>query len=440
MAATWFTGFEYGLATPSVNGTGLIDAITGACTIRDDTGIPHTGTYALRTVSGAATLSYISRNIAAGRTYVGRFYIYMTTLPSTDRIIFSITTTGHKIQILWDVTQVSFSIGIDGATTQLGTVTVALNTWYCVDIKAITSANPWLIDWQIDSVAQTQLSYAHAAEDMSVIDFGIRTVGTLTAWYDDIIHGVTSGDYPYGPGGTWGLRPNADGVHNNAANIMEDSAGNDIDGATYFAWSKLDEDPWVSTANSDYIRQTGNGAANYCEIVFSDVPSTPYSYLGVIGLLEYASATTTANTGGCILTGGAAAADTLWGASGALADYSETSAYYKFKVMGPPLGGWGDATVNGVKSRFGYSDDADPDPYWLAIMLEVAYGFAPSSMLVSNAGFVIEYDNTTRDHRVSNIGLGVEYIPDAQLRVSNVGLIVEYVTYAWVPGPAVWIT
>jgi hypothetical protein len=408
-----------------VSGTGLIDAITGACTIvAPPAGFtPHTGSYVLRTAPTAAVLAYISRNMTAGQTFVGRFYInFPAALPASDRIIFSITTVGHKIQISYDVTQVSFSIGIDGATTQLGTVTVALNTWYYIDIKAVTSANPWLIDWQIDGVAQTQLSYAHAAENMSVIDYGLRTVGALTVYYDDFVHSVTAADYPIGPGGTYGLRPNADGVHNNAANIMENAAGTDIDGTP--AWNLLDENPWVTGAASDYVRQTAIGAANYCEIQFADLLDNMRDIIGVDSLLQYASAAATANTGGCIIRDGATQT-TLWGIAGALADYSEITSFFKHAIVAFS-GAITKALVDGLRSRFGYSDDADPDPYWLAIMLEVGYRFPASSMLMTNSAIMIEEKETTAQMRITNASIQIEEKETTpQIRITNAAIMLE---------------
>jgi len=277
----WFTGFEYGLAAPSANGVGLIDAIVGGCTITSDSsfGIPNSGTYFLKCTATAGALAYISRNITAGQTFVGRFYFKFLALPAADRIIFSITTVGHKIQITYDQSINSLALGIDGAVTTPALSTMAIETWYCIDIKAVTSANPWLTDWQIDSIAQTQNSYAHAAENMSVVDYGLRTLGANSAYYDDLIHSLTAADYPIGVGGTYGLRPDSDGVHNNAANVMENSAGTDIDGTP--AWSLLNRAPWSSTI-SNYVRQNAIGAANYCEINFADVNPQP-TYIGVEG-------------------------------------------------------------------------------------------------------------------------------------------------------------
>lgn len=416
----WLTGFEYGLATPSVNGGGLIDAITGACTIQ---AAPHTGDYSLRCVSTAGATAYVTRNFAAGTMFVARFYINFALLPVSDKTIFSIATVGHTITVLWDVTQTSFSIGVDGATTQLGSVTVAKETWYCIDVKADTSANPWLVDWQIETTAQVQLSYVHASENMSSASYGYLTTGGWTAYWDDIVHSVTSGDYPIGRGGTIGLRPDSDGVHNNAANTLENSAGTDIDGTP--AWSILDENPWASSIASDYVKQSTIGAARYCEINFA-AGGGPI-FIGVEGLLEYGASGTAANTGGCIILDSAATATTIWGAPGALADYSETSAFYKNALITVPAGGWTTAEIAALKCRFGYSDDVTDVPRWVAIMLEVAYTIPENVVAMTNAAEEVEWKIETDTVRMTNAAEEIEWLPTIDnVRMTNAAIMVEW--------------
>lgn len=425
----WITGFEYGLRDLSANGGGLCDAVTGNCATNNsftNDGLPNSGDYFLRVSAGGAALAYISRNFTAGQVFVGRFYVKFMNLPTSDRIVFSITTVGHKIQILWDWSQTSFSVGVDGATTQLGSVTVASDNWYCIDIKAVTSANPWLVDWQIDSVAQTQLSYAHAAENMSVADYGLRTLGAQNAYYDDIIHSLTSGDYPLGLGGTFGLRPSSDGVHNNAANTLENSGGTDIDGTP--AWNLLDEKPWSLSITGDYIRQATIGAANYCEINFEDMPGgMDVGFFGVEGLLEYGASGTAANTGACIIRDGATETG-VWGTPAAPTDYSETSAFYKHAIVTPAAAPWTQATIDGLQCRFGYSTDVTDQPRWVAIMLEVAYVLPPDSILMTNASVGIEEQETTPQMRVTNASIEIEQVETtSQIRITNAAIIIEII-------------
>jgi hypothetical protein len=166
---------------------------------------------------------------------------------------------------------------------------------------------------------------------------------------------------------------------------MEDSAGNDIHATNFPAFGYLDESPWVSTYNSDYVRQTTTDTAAYCEINFADTAQT--TILGAAALLQYASATDAACTGGCTITNEDATVTTLWGAVGALASYRTALVSSYISVIQPnPAGGWDAAAVNALKCRFGYSGDANPDPYWLAIMLEVAYS-ENTTLTVSPAAF-----------------------------------------------------
>jgi hypothetical protein len=55
-----------------------------------------------------------------------------------------------------------------------------------------------------------------------------------------------------------------------------------------------------------------------------------------------------------------------------LADYSDGSTgspWYKSVMIAGVID---KATVENLKARMGYSDDANPDPYWINIMVEVA--------------------------------------------------------------------
>lgn len=373
----WLTGFEYGLATLVTSGAGLTDVISGT-ELAVQTAVKRSGSYALQVNPAGLTQTRILRALATPTYVVGRVYIRFGTLPSPEdtAFIWATSTAGVGFAINVEGTAAHrIYARVEGGTVQYGPE-IVVDTWYRVDMKGYCNhATTQTLDWQVDGVSQTQATLVTAATTFTFFVIGNNGNNSANTYFDDIIVSTTSSDYPIGAGLIEGLRPSADGTHDNAANIMEDVDGNDIDGITYMAFDKLDESPWISTANADYVRQTDIGAANYCEIVF---PDTAYSRItGVVALLQYASASTSANTGGCIIIDEDATLTTVWGVAGALADYSETSAFYKFKVLPTPAGGWDAAAVNALKCRFGYSDDADPDVYWLAIMLEVSVATAP---------------------------------------------------------------
>jgi hypothetical protein len=395
----WITGFEYGLATPVISGGGLCEAVTGAPTIQATT--KRTGGYALRIyAAGTAAITSIGKTIA-GTVTVGSVYFLWHTAPSAAvRILRFPVAAGSGPTIYFDPADSKIYPYISTAGVKSAALTV--DTWYRIDWKADVSTGTSTLDVQLDGAAITQKTLVQTATTFSGLYVGFIDAVTGEVFYDDLIASSTTGDYPIGAHAVVGLRPNADGTHNNAANIMEDSAGNDIDGSTYYAYDKLDESPWITTANADYVRQTAVGTGNYCEIQFEDTAQA--TILGAMALLQYAAATATACTGATIIRDSNAQVTNLYGTTATPADMSETTAFYKSVVVALPSGGWTTAHVNALRCRFGYSDDAAPDPYWLAVMLEVAYstGGSPYTMPAAQAAFALagQADNLLFGHRL----------------------------------------
>jgi len=368
---TWATGFEHGLATPVTSGGGLFDYVTGTALAVGATAA-RTGSYGLR-IYPTTTATSIGKLVAGTPTYVvGRVYVRFATKPSaTTDIIWQVC--GTPIFTISFVQSTSkFRAQITGGTSQAGP-DVVVDTWYRIDFRFYCGGTTWTIDWQVDGVDQTQATLG--GQSASTFTTGTR-IGcgdaiTMDMYVDDVARSETSGDYPIGAGGVIGLRPNADGTHNNAANIMELSDGTDIKnangGAAVTAWDVLDEDPWITTANADYVKQSGIEATKYCEINFADTTETVIH--GVRAIQQDASSGPAANNAKTYILDSDAQSTTLY--SG---DVSNTSAYYRSVQVATPSGGWTQAYVNSLKCRFGYSSDVTDIPYWLAIMLEVAYG------------------------------------------------------------------
>jgi hypothetical protein len=369
----WLTGFEYGVATPVTNGSGIADWVDGTPTIQDT--IKRSGSYALKIDPTAATEA-ISKNISGTPTIVvGRFYFYFGTLPSAtiDRI-FSVDTTAYYIHCAFgydqSVNKLYANIGSSGDT--YWATTLAVDTWYRVDFRANCSGTTWTMDWQVNGVAQTQVSiFVGAADTFATTNVGVQDTGTCVLYFDDIVMSATTGDYPIGAGQVDALLPTSDGTHNNSANVMEDASGNDIDGATYFAYQQVDEVPMSETTTR--IQQSTAGTTKYVEIQFADQASAYTAYHGVIGILAYMSASTATNQGGCVVRDNTGTETPIWGNSAARADYSESSMYYKSAIVTVPAGGWTQAEINALRARMGYSNDVSPVPYWCNLLLEVAH-------------------------------------------------------------------
>ena len=120
---TWLTGFEYGLGNMSANGGGLCDAVLNTCKVSLVGGAfppAHSvGQYILQCAPSNSVKAFITKNIpGTPNIIVHRFYInFGDTLPVGDIVVYSLTTTGHKVQVSWKSADAKFYIGIDGALT-----------------------------------------------------------------------------------------------------------------------------------------------------------------------------------------------------------------------------------------------------------------------------------------------------------------------------------
>jgi hypothetical protein len=259
---------------------------------------------------------------------------------------------------------------------------LSLSTWYRIawklDISIATSTLLVVVydsnDTQIDSLTAT---LAQPATNATYFQWGWSTSVTGDMYIDDIVCSSTGSEHPLPNMSIAALKPASDGTHNAGTDVMEDNAGTDIGVTT--AYDKINSIPPDSTT---YIRQAAVGTTGtYAEVLFEDLSPSHSAVLGAIAVLSYTSETTTANNGGCVASKDSFSSQTtIWGASGALSDYSDGSTsdlFYKSAII---AGVVDDTTVNSLKARLGYSGDATPDPYWVDLMIEVAYIAGASSV------------------------------------------------------------
>lgn len=104
--------------------------------------------------------------------------------------------------------------GIDGATHKFGwvngtaqtmdslsTVTPNAGQWYRLDVRLSQTVKPWVIDYQFDGVAETQITYPSLPSTTNGVYLGHTTGFTVPVQvnYDDAAVSQTSADYPIGP-------------------------------------------------------------------------------------------------------------------------------------------------------------------------------------------------------------------------------------------------
>lgn len=372
------TGFEGWPATLSTNGNGLCQSISGTGLSVQST-IVRSGSYALKSINSsnynyfqAPTSIYSSPTVI-----VVRFYVHFSSWNSVDNEIFwcAVAAGGNlalKVRSSTHKVYARFTGLADGNEVNL---TMSLDTWYRVEAKFDVSANPSKIDVQVavgdgSATTATQSTYAQAATTFTTHAIGSTNGDTFTVYYDDVETSVTGGDYPIGAGAVESLVPSGAGTSNNPSNYLLDNGAVAVNDSTNPAYVELDELPIGGT--TDYIYQSDTAVGDYAEVTFADTSNTTIH--GVRAILAYTSASTTANNGQTRIRDAAGQETTVYNG-----DMSESSVFYKSIQVATPAAGWTQATVNGLLGRIGYSSDANPDPYWQSLILEVAYvaGEAP---------------------------------------------------------------
>ena len=248
--------------------------------------------------------------------------------------------------------------------------TISAGAWVRLDVRLVANTNPRTAAWQVDGVAQADVSFAGTASTVRALRLG-STVGAdvYTVNFDDVMASATASDYPIGEGSVLPLRPDGVGTHNVPGSFLHDD-GSAIDAATH---QRLDDDPLTSSA--DYVRQQVAGAASYVELTLGDTSATCVT--AVAGIVAYHSASSARNRGKSSIFDGATERILFNG------DMSEVGLFYRSAIVAR-AGGWTTAAVNGLRARIGYSTDVSPLPYWDALLLEVGTGVsAPATVTVT---------------------------------------------------------
>jgi hypothetical protein len=236
---------------------------------------------------------------------------------------------------------------------------VSASTWYVIDLRYDMRNNPNLADWRINGVAQTQVSRAAAATTANGFGLGSTTNPSVyTANFDDIFVANQATAYPVGDGKIIGLVPNGVGTHSGATNFRNDD-GTAIDANS---WQRLDEVPMTSITY--YVRQQANSGTSYLEFGLGNTTETCIREISAV--LAYHGASNAANNGKGSIFDGATESIMFSG------DMGSNTIRYANVIATPASAPWSQTTVGGLLARVGYSTDTSPNPYWDAIMLEVA--------------------------------------------------------------------
>jgi hypothetical protein len=353
-SAVWLTGFEHGVV--SAAGGGVFTTLTGAPTA--DNATFRSGAYSLRIAdgSGASTINGL-RTFTGASIVVARFAVRLNTLPGVSSNLVYVDS-GTDLVFGYDQPSQKFFLNL-GTSTATSASTVNAGTWYVIDLRYDLRANPHLGDWRVDGAAQTQVTRAAAASTATGFGLGATTNASVyTANFDDVLVANQAKAYPIGNGKVVRLIPDGVGTHNTSGDFRDD----DNSAIDANSWQRIDDVPMTPT--TDYVLQASNGGTSYLEFTFGNTTETCIREISA--LVAYRSATNTANTGKTSVFDGATESVVYSG------DMSDTAIQYKNILLTPAAATWTQSAVNGLFARVGYASDANPDPYWDSLLLELA--------------------------------------------------------------------
>lgn len=412
MTPLFCCGFECGLLRPvaeAPTGVPHWQRQSGVGTAAIDTTTVNNGDRSLQIVSsgvqGWCTHPITSTNIGVLRAY---FYHDETDDPANLVFLGFFTATsvtvglarlnGGQYVLAWQVAG-----GTINAGTNFGTLTTG---WHCVDLRVNTSANPWVINGQIDGVAMTTYSPAEGATTFANISLGWIPTRTATFYYDDVVYSATTGDYPIGTGRVLHFVPTADGTHNIAgANDYErNGSGVDILNSTTDAYQLIDDVP-MNISVSDYINMVAPTANSYTEHIFGPAPgvSTPSDAPRAVEVIAsiHQAGTGTGNMQINLVDNGTEGI--VYNASGVA---GVTTIIHKTAQFSDPpsaatswvMGGGGNGDFSALRIRFDATGtaDANPDQFLDSIMIEAEFPLAtPTTFTIKDiicGGMVIPFD------------------------------------------------
>jgi hypothetical protein len=181
-----------------------------------------------------------------------------------------------------------------------------------------------------------------------------------TAYFDDVVISLNSADFPIGDINISPIKPDGMGTNVNPGSF-EHYNTNPISATS---WQTLTETPMDTNVGS--IRQIVVGATSYIETTLQDTTQT--CILGADAVMATHPAGTSTNNHKTSIFDGATES-ILYSGDASIAN---TALAFAIRPI-TPGGAWTQARVNGLKLRFGYGSDINPNLSWDAALVEVAW-------------------------------------------------------------------
>jgi hypothetical protein len=401
---------DFGSAT-----AGIWEAVLNAASMSFVTG--RRGGKAVRFASIATTTNLDHRFVGSGvSAIVVSFYFRISGTPSALGYIQDTGRggTGMGFQIKTDGTIVSYMGGVEGVTGP----NVSDNVWHRLTFRLDTSANPWVLKWSVDGVAQTDDTLAQAADTTSNPQHRVGHYATATGVtfdIDDMLVSFTAADYDELRVKDHMVRPmypNGDGTHSftPAGDFLRTATS--MDPADTNAWLEVDD--WITgvAQNGDYIADALGSSGEYVEITFDDATEPEIWFAQGQAAMRSADVLANAATVRIVNAAGGTVADIFAG------DWSETTLHFRMVAL---TANPSTTDLNGYKCRFGFATDVDPDPWLSAVMLQYAV-----PQVISLTGTLFQKAPTFPTGKVNHTIKGVLFqkagtFPQGSVSISGAG-------------------
>jgi hypothetical protein len=364
-------GFEHG--SVGAVGNGPYDLVNGTPVIV--TSPVRTGLRALEVVVSAAT-KFVQYTVASQRVSMS-FYLRLASSLPADAAVFAqiLNSTSGTSSLRYDTTTGKLEVTIvGGGGGQVGPV-LELDTWYRIDWEYDTSTTELASRVRVDGGTEFTATKTSTIANSSACVLGAGAASTETVYFDDWVISQTAGDYPLGGYHVEPLNPSEDGVHNITTSGDFDGTTTQFSNATTDSYLNIDDVP-LNSSNTDgeVIRQDLGTTDEYMEHLYSNLPAGPDVPIDVrVYAVDVDGADTGTNLAVLkfLLEDGTPLMDVRLSS-----DDPGTTVTWRKKMLARPIGGWVGSHVDGLKSRWGFSD-ADPDAILLGVLVEVAMTAPP---------------------------------------------------------------
>ncbi len=196
----YIAGFETAVFN---SGIGIYNSLTGVVPITSTTVRAGTGARSMRVndTTNVGQLLQCDTNStlpASLAIIVGSVYFRRDANTPGGRYILTqkahTATTSPRIQVISNGT---LNL-VDGDGGTFGSFQTVVNVWHRIDWKVDISANPWVLSWSVDGVAQTGTTVARAADTFDYFAYGLQASTSGDFYFDDLVLSGTAADYPLG--------------------------------------------------------------------------------------------------------------------------------------------------------------------------------------------------------------------------------------------------